>query len=158
MRPLLCSTTNTLAPYSTPPHPLVDPVAHCVVRTPCPSRISLLSPVAECEDEELSTALGYVAHLVFMVSKYLRVPLRYAIFHNASRSCLHDNGSGPNGSAVEYPLYKRGVERERFERAVHLLKKDIEQLMHARGKSPAKGSHMLANLKALLNHETSSVL
>ena len=144
-------------------------MAHCVVRTPCPSPIahrpspiahrpSPISPVAECEDEELSTALGYVAHLVFMVSKYLRVPLRYAIFHNASRSCLHDNGSGPNGSAVEYPLYKRGVERERFERAVHLLKKDIEQLMHARGKSPAKGSHMLANLKALLNHETSSVL
>ena len=84
--------------------------------------------------------------------------MRYAIFHNASRSCLHDcsGAAGTAGATVEYPLYKRGVEREKFQQALYLLKKDIEQLMYARGTSPAKGSHLLANLKALLTHETSS--
>ena len=117
-----------------------------------------LNELEECEDEQLSTALGYVSHLVFMISKYLRVPLRYAIFHNASRSCLHDcsASSGAASTTVEYPLYKKGVEREKFQNALYLLKKDIEQLMYARGTSPAKGSHLLANLKALLTHETSS--
>ena len=50
----------------------------------------------------------------------------------------------------------RRARPERFEQALYLLKKDIEQLMYARGTSPAKGSHLLANLKALLTHETSS--
>ena len=49
------------------------------------------------------------------------------------------------------------MERERFEKGVHLLKKDIQQLMHARGVQIDKSgpTNMLADLKALLNHETS---
>ena len=32
-----------------------------------------LKELAACEEEQLSTALGYVCHLVFMISKYLQV-------------------------------------------------------------------------------------
>jgi hypothetical protein len=68
---------------------------------------------------------------------------------------LHDQAAvTPNGTSTEYPLYKRGVEREKFEKAVRFLKKDIEQLMHARGVDVVKGTHMLGNLKKLLMHET----
>ena len=34
-----------------------------------------LKELAACEEEQLSTALGYVCHLVFMISKYLQVTI-----------------------------------------------------------------------------------
>uniref|UniRef100_A0A7S0C8H1 Uncharacterized protein n=1 Tax=Proboscia inermis TaxID=420281 RepID=A0A7S0C8H1_9STRA len=37
-------------------------------------------------DEHVSSALGYVCHMVYMASKYLHIPLRYRLICNASRS------------------------------------------------------------------------
>lgn len=37
------------------------------------------------DDEKVSSALGYTAHLVCMLAKYLQVPLRYQLIYNASR-------------------------------------------------------------------------
>ncbi|ETN21170.1 hypothetical protein PPTG_01440 [Phytophthora nicotianae INRA-310] len=72
----------------------------------------------------ISTALGYIAHLVFMLSKYLQVNLRYRVVPYSSRSFLKDEINDPQG---EYPLYRRGVERERHEKAIRFLRKDVEQ-------------------------------
>jgi hypothetical protein len=77
------------------------------------------------DEEQISTALGYIAHLTFMLSKYLHVNLRYKIVPYSSRSYMKDEINDPHG---EYPLYRKGVERERFERAIFFLRKDVEQV------------------------------
>ncbi|ETI45519.1 hypothetical protein, variant 1 [Phytophthora nicotianae CJ01A1] len=77
------------------------------------------------DEEMISTALGYIAHLVFMLSKYLQVNLRYRVVPYSSRSFLKDEINDPQG---EYPLYRRGVERERHEKAIRFLRKDVEQV------------------------------
>ena len=58
------------------------------------------------DDDRLSYGLCMVAHLVFMMSKYLDVPLRYKILGNGSRSAVQDVN-------VFYPLFKTRVDRER---------------------------------------------
>ena len=92
--------------------------------------------------EQIATALGYVAHLVFMISKYLEIPLRYRLIHHASRSFVRDAiSSASGGRGMNYPLFWKGGRREDFERAVSLLKQNIEQLMWARDVIPnAHGS------------------
>lgn len=60
-----------------------------------------------------------------MLSKYLQVPLRYHIVHFSSRSFVKDKVQGIGG---EYPLYRRGVERERFEKAVLYLNRNVQQV------------------------------
>ncbi|RHY28578.1 hypothetical protein DYB32_005864 [Aphanomyces invadans] len=82
--------------------------------------------VTNGKDEELlSTALGYIAHFVFLLAKYLNVNLRYAIVHLSSRSYMRDDVNDPTG---EYPLYKRGVDKDRFDKAFLFLRKDVEQV------------------------------
>jgi len=56
-------------------------------------------------------------------------------------------------SAGVYPLYRRGVEKERFDVAVALLRADIQQLLYSRGVSFHKDAHMLQNLQTLFHHE-----
>ena len=77
------------------------------------------------DEEMISTALGYIAYLVFMLSKYLHVNLRYRIVPFSSRSYLKDEVNDPHG---EYPLYKKGSDRDRYERAILFLRKDVEQV------------------------------
>jgi hypothetical protein len=77
------------------------------------------------DEEMISTALGYIAHLVFMLSKYLQVTLRYRVVPYSSRSFLKDEINDPQG---EYPLFKKGVEKDRHEKAIRFLRKDIEQV------------------------------
>ena len=106
-------------------------------------------------EEQIATALGYVAHLVFMISKYLEIPLRYRLIHHASRSFVRDAiSSASGGRGMNYPLFWKGGRREDFERAVSLLKQNIEQLMWARDVIPnAHGSKgILSNLYHFLNH------
>ncbi|KDO18388.1 hypothetical protein SPRG_16251 [Saprolegnia parasitica CBS 223.65] len=102
------------------------------------------------DDEMLSTALGYIAHFVFMLAKYLDVNLRYTIVHCSSRSFMRDDVNDPN---IEYPLFKRGVEKDRFEKACVFLKKDVEQLMQARGLEIVVNSQLLIRLKSIVDAE-----
>jgi hypothetical protein len=83
---------------------------------------------AKVDEEMVSTALGYIAHLVFMLSKYLHVNLRYRVVPYSSRSYLKDEINDPQG---DYPLYRKGVERDRHEKAIHYLKKNVEQVRGA---------------------------
>ena len=66
---------------------------------------------------------SYVAHLVFMMAKFLDVPLRYKILANGSRQDVN----------VFYTLFKTRVDRERFEKACWLLERDVDCLCSVRG-------------------------
>ena len=96
-------------------------------------------------DAVVSTALGYVCHLVYMCSKYLRAPLRYRLFCNSSRSAVQDDG------VAVYPLFReRVVEREQFDRACTLLSRNVECLLRVRCiVVPNNRSHMLEKVNFL---------
>lgn len=47
--------------------------------------LELPTDLYSIDDERVSSALGYTAHLVCMLAKYLKVPLRYQLIYNASR-------------------------------------------------------------------------
>ncbi|CAM9915739.1 unnamed protein product, partial [Chrysoparadoxa australica] len=46
------------------------------------------------DDEVVSSALGYVAHLVLCLAKYMGVSLRYRVVHRASKSTIGDSVAG----------------------------------------------------------------
>jgi hypothetical protein len=58
------------------------------------------------------------------------IPLRYQLLFMASRSFIHDPVVS-NGMTL--PLFRRNVEKERFERAALWLRRAVEQLLLARG-------------------------
>ncbi len=47
--------------------------------------------LSNADDVSVSVALGFVAHLVQMVSIFLQIPLRYPIIHFGSRSKIIDH-------------------------------------------------------------------
>lgn len=106
------------------------------------------------DDEHVSSALGYVAHLALMLGKYLGVPLRYQILYYSSRSAIRDEvRDGASVSVNTFYLFRRGVERERFEAAVAMLQKNVEQILAARGLAYDAKQCMLANLHSLFAAE-----
>lgn len=96
-------------------------------------------------DEQVPTALGYVAHLVSLLGKYLGVPLRYYPHFMASRSVMRDEVIS---GATEYPLYYTRTEQSAFFLAVLMLQRDVRQLLHSQGVAVLEG-HMLANVVRL---------
>ena len=113
-------------------------------------------PTASNLDEEsVATALGYAAHFVVMIAKYLHVPFRYPIRPLCSRSTIRDDldPTLPDKDR-EYPLYSKGKEKVAFEQGVALLNKNIQQLVDAcvkTGTSYDPGS-TLPNLRLLMKH------
>jgi hypothetical protein len=75
-------------------------------------------------EEQAATAFSYVAHLTLLLASLYSVTLRYRLVHRSSRSYVWDDAV----SGSQFPLFWKGVERDRFETAVALLNKDIEQL------------------------------
>lgn len=74
------------------------------------------------------------------------MPLRYHMYYQSSRSTIRDpllHG----GSA--YPLYRKGIERERFEKAIILLQRNVSQLVQSRGLFFDPSKDMLENLKQI---------
>jgi hypothetical protein len=67
-----------------------------------------------------------------------------------------------SSTGAAYPLFKRGVEQERFSRAVVLLSRDVEQLLAAKGIAPpssnggsgetGEGGGILIRLQYLMAH------
>ncbi|XP_021908998.1 UV radiation resistance associated protein-like isoform X2 [Carica papaya] len=117
------------------------------------------------EVQRSSTALGYVAHAVLLISSYLKVPLRYPLRFGGSRSYINDFApsiepmssdllsditvSG-NVKPVEFPLFLEGQDTTRAAYAVFLLNKDLEQLLNFIGVNSLGPRHVLANLKELI--------
>ncbi|WFD33316.1 hypothetical protein MCUN1_000129 [Malassezia cuniculi] len=113
---------------------------------------------SKSELDDSAAALGLVAQLVVLLSTYLSTPLPYPIVATGSRAVIKDGISvmqGPRACVVfsltRFTLYGgRGIEHYRYEYAVFLLSKDIEQLMNAHGVPVLDLRSILPNLKNLL--------
>ncbi|KAI5843672.1 UV radiation resistance protein and autophagy-related subunit 14-domain-containing protein, partial [Tricharina praecox] len=112
---------------------------------------SLHLPSTNHEDHDeatISAALGHVAHLVYLLSYYLGTPLRYPVKPMGSRSFVRDDISVIQGART-FPLWIKGAIYYRFEYAVFLINKDVQQLMSHVGLYCVDIRHTLANLKSL---------
>jgi len=112
-----------------------------------------LPPLDSSNDEQLSTVLGYIVHLMLLASKYLEVPLRYQLLFYASRSMIRDPLQA-NPLQQNLPLH-RTTEPERFKRAIVWLTKDVEQLLLTRSVPYEKNKDILYNLHMLFRTEMS---
>jgi hypothetical protein len=108
------------------------------------------SDFSSADEESVAAALGSVCHCVSLLSRYLAVPLRYPMRPVGSRSLVTDSISSLHSSAPHFPLYSRGVDRTRFEYAVFLLNKNIEQLLHSQQLEIITLRHTLPNLHRLM--------
>mgnify|MGYP001210763358 CR=1 FL=1 len=105
-----------------------------------------------CEQDEVALALGHVAHIIQLCSRWLATPLRYPMLCLSSRSVIRDDISPQQGGSAKFPLYPRGVDRTRFEYAVFLLNKNLELLLQAyKLDANTKLQNTLPNLWKLLN-------
>ena len=87
-------------------------------------------------EEQLSTAFAYVCQLTESIARLWDVRLRYRPVYRASRSYVWDDAI----SGSMFPLFWKSSERERFETAVALLNKAIEQLRtEVRGRGDGYG-------------------
>lgn len=102
----------------------------------------------DVDRESVAAALGYTAHLVYLLSFYLSVSLPYPVQPYLSASLIQD----PVSIALQrrtFPLYPVNVQY-RFEYGVFLLNKNIEFLMSRAGLRVLDIRHTLPNLKYLL--------
>lgn len=102
----------------------------------------------DIDRESVAAALGHVAHLVYLLSFYLSIPLPYPIKPYLSNSIIHDPISVDLPQRT-FPLYPVSVQY-RFEYGVFLLNKNIEVLMNRKGLRVFDIRHTLPNLKYLL--------
>eukprot|EP00980_Cylindrotheca_fusiformis_P030697 scaffold25265_cov122-Cylindrotheca_fusiformis.AAC.3 len=99
-------------------------------------------------DEELSAALGFACHLIFIMSKYLSVGLRHKLFCNSSRSAVQQDGS-----AAVYPLFAvRGVEREKLDNGLVLLGENVDCILRTFDIDFTRKSHILQRLSRIYEH------
>merc|ERR1712232_669035 len=88
-------------------------------------------------EEVVSTALGFLGHLICMLSCILEVPLRITLHYTGcSRSAISDPRESLSAAspAREWPLYySRGNEKSRFINALHLLRDGLQQFLYSRG-------------------------
>ncbi|KAE8254882.1 hypothetical protein A4X13_0g3241 [Tilletia indica] len=110
-----------------------------------PAEVTLKNQDAEVT----AAALGLVAQLVTLLSAYLETPIHYPLATAGSRSVVQDAISIMNGPRA-FPLYSKGVEGYRFEYAVFLLNKDIEQLVNEHHVPLIDLRQTLPNLKNLM--------
>lgn len=119
--------------------------------------IELPKDLSQRDDEVIAAGLGYVVHLLILLAKYLEVPLRYQLIYQASRSMIRDpisSGGLPSSTSISggglvLPLYRRNVDRDRFERALIWLQRDVEQLLASRGLGFDTKKDILGNLQQL---------
>ena len=75
-------------------------------------------------EEQAATGFSYVCHLLLLLASVYAVSVRYRLVYRSSRSYVWDDVV----SGTMFPLFWKGVERERFEMAVFLLNKNIEHV------------------------------
>jgi hypothetical protein len=131
-------------------------------------------------EDEVSAALGFVAHALVLLSKYLAVALRHRMVCNSSRSAIQDDGTSMCASEVNgggafnnnnnnqgnrmeiLPLFLgRSVERQQLERGMILLHRNVDCLaqsqgMHLRHRDGSvegqPQQHLLAKLQQVFDH------
>ncbi|KAH0544361.1 hypothetical protein FGG08_001502 [Glutinoglossum americanum] len=104
---------------------------------------------SDVDEDTIAAALGHVAHLVYLLSFYLSTPLLYPVQPQSSTSFIRDPISLMPGPRT-FPLYAKGSIYYRFDYAIFLLNKDIEQLMCCHALKALDIRHTLPNLKYLL--------
>lgn len=100
------------------------------------------------DEEKIATGLGYVCHLVQLLSKYLDIPLRYPMQPMMSRSTIQD----VVGTSDRFPLYSKAQNIEQFRFAVALLNRNVEQLVLSQRLEPLGLRETLPNLRMLLDN------
>ena len=112
-------------------------------------------PPLDCpakDEEQLATALGYIVHVVLLLSKYQQINLRYQLLYYSSRSMIRDpTASGSMNQNL--PLYRSNTEPERFRKAVLWLAKDIEQIIMTKGMTYDRNKGILFNLHTIFKNE-----
>ena len=119
------------------------PLAFTIAGLPLPN-----STFDDIDRDTVAAALGYTAHLVYLLSFYLSAPIPYPIKPYSSSSVIEDPVSVSLPQRT-FPLYPVNVQY-RFEYGVFLLNKDIEFLLNRRGVRVLDIRHTLPNLKYLL--------
>lgn len=131
------------------------------IRSLCIASIDTLSRQDLREEENISTALGYLAHLLVTLASILEVPLRITVNHaGCSRSYLCDphESLDSNVAPREWPLYYgRGLEKSRFETALRLLRDGLHQFLYSRGyfdkRKADEGGNLLECAELILDKE-----
>ncbi|KAI1305985.1 UV radiation resistance-associated protein [Halotydeus destructor] len=126
----------------------------CGVHLPDSEKLSNTDEVA------VSVTLGYVCHILVILSKILDVPLRYSLIFAGSRSSIYDHLHSTLSEADRtLPLYskKSGKDKVYFDYAVYLLNHVIGQLQHYMSRHPKNLSRTLPNLHSLLSNRLSIV-
>ncbi|KAJ0418439.1 UV radiation resistance protein and autophagy-related subunit 14-domain-containing protein [Aspergillus carlsbadensis] len=127
-----------------PIEPIADkPLAFTITGLALPN-----SKFTDVDRDAVAAALGYTAHLVYLLSFYLSIPVPYPITPYSSSSLIQDPVSSSLPQRT-YPLYPVNVQY-RFEYGVFLLNKDIEFLLNKQGLRVLDIRHTLPNLKYLL--------
>ena len=108
-------------------------------------------------EEIISTALGYVCHLVSLLSDFFNIPLRYKLVSKGSRSCVNDEFVAPSLYATspvrEFPLYWTGNgNRADFDIAKRYLEHCVDRLLSAR-KIKTTNRRMLGKLMEFFEKE-----
>lgn len=119
------------------------PLAFTIAGLPLPN-----STFDDIDRDTVAAALGYTAHVVYLLSFYLSAPIPYPIKPYSSSSVIEDPVSVSLPQRT-FPLYPVNVQY-RFEYGVFLLNKDIEFLLNRRGLRVLDIRHTLPNLKYLL--------
>ncbi|CAE6429749.1 unnamed protein product [Rhizoctonia solani] len=128
-RTTLCHTLDSIFPIEPDSEHAAD-LVFTILDVPLPVPVAPSDPAPPLNNEEaVSAALGYAAHVVALLSSYMNVRIPYP---------------------VTFPLYPTGMDTYRFEYAVFLLNKDIETLMAEQGLRAADLRHTLPNLKNLI--------
>ena len=104
------------------------------------------------DDTMISIAIGYVTHLLVLISRLLDVTLRYQIIYFGSRSSIvdHLNDKLSDNDRI-FPLHTKGSkDKMHFKYGVFLLNKNIAQLRHYFGLQTTDLSATLPNLYSLI--------
>lgn len=105
-------------------------------------------------DQMSAVALGYVCHIVLMLSQFLNIPLRYPIHYCGSNSTIIDHiSSSLPDKTREFQLFVKNKERRCFEYGVFLLNKNIAQLRIHFRISTRDLSATLPNLYSLIEQK-----
>ncbi|CAL5870827.1 uncharacterized protein PFLUO_LOCUS5068 [Penicillium psychrofluorescens] len=127
-----------------PIEPIADkPLAFTIAGLALPN-----SSFDDMDREAVAAALGYTAHLVYLLSFYLSMAVPYPISPHLSTSLIQDPVSVSLPTRT-YPLHPVNV-HYRFEYGVFLLNKNIEFLLSKLGLRVLDIRHTLPNLKYLL--------
>jgi len=140
---------------------MIFPIENCgeyrtIRGVPLPP-LTILEKV-DFKDEFIGIGLGYVAHVVAMVAKYLCIPLPYEDLKTSSTSSqLRDwflFGDVTAHHPGEYPLFYKSADKARFKDTIHKLASTTRQFLISRGHRSMSDSNILQNVESLLYRET----